>query len=180
MCCCPAGWSQEACCEQQGAARPDFTPFQPHTQVQTHTRTGTPSSSYTKVIWAWSPDRAAKGPAEAIWATSHLCAKGVQSDLSRLERKVTLKSVFWERGYLPTLASKEVLSQGLLSWEHGLRKIKYSHSLSTDGPQEHLFFKDLSVILCLHVATQSRYCAISFLQLGSRTTGMACSLRLLR
>jgi len=74
--------------------------------------------------------------------------------------------------YLLTPASKEGLSQGLLSWEHGLREIKSSPSFSPDGPQAHLFFRDLSVILCLYISTQSRSCAIPFLQLKNRRTGM--------
>ena len=71
--------------------------------------------------------------------------------------------------YLPTSACKDVLSQRLLSLEHGLREIKSSPSLSPGGPQAHLFFKDLSVILCLNMSTQSRSCAIPFLQPKSRT-----------
>lgn len=77
-----------------------------------------------------------------------------------------------EAMYLPTPASNEGLSQGLLSWEHGLREIKSSPSPSPDGSQVHLSFKDLCVILCLNVSTQSRSCAVSFLQSKSRGTGM--------
>lgn len=74
--------------------------------------------------------------------------------------------------HLSTTASIEGLSQGLLSWEHGLREIKSSPSLSPAGPQAHLFFKHLPVILCLNMSTQSRSCATPFLQPKSRRTGM--------
>lgn len=145
----------------------------PYTGADTHTHRGTSSSSYPTLIWAWSPGRTAKGPAEAIWAASHLCAKGVQSDLSvDRELEISYLGRREEAMYLSTPSSKEGLSQVLLSWEHGFREIKTSPSFSPDRPQAHLFFKDLSVALCLNMSMQSRSCAIPFLQPKSRRTGM--------
>lgn len=118
---CRAGWSQQALCEQQGAALPKISLLSHpiHRCRHTHTQRGTPSSSYPKLIWAWSPGRTAKGPAEAIWAASHLCAKGVQSDLSMGREGGNLEISDLGRReeaiYLPSPASKEGLSQGLLS-----------------------------------------------------------------
>lgn len=172
---CHVGWSQRALCEQQRVSLPKILLLSHpiHRCRHTHTHRGTSSSSYPKLIWAWSPGRTAKGPAEAIWAASHLCAKGVQSDLSvDRELEISYLGRREEAMYLSTPSSKEGLSQGLLSWEHGFREIKTSPSFSPDRPQAHLFFKDLSVALCLNMSMQSRSCAIPFLQPKSRRTGM--------
>lgn len=85
-----------------------------------------------------------------------MSVEGVRGNLeiSDLERRE-------EAMYLPTPASKEELSQELFSWEHGFKEIKFSPSLRPGGPQAHLFFKDMSVILCINMSTQNRYCTIS-------------------
>lgn len=123
-----------------------------------------PSSSYLKPIRAWSPSRIAKGPAEAIWAARHLCAKGAQSDMSVEGVRGNLETSDLERReeamYLPTPASKEELNQELFSWSHGLKEIKFLPSLRPDGPQTHLFFKDMCVILGINMSALNRSRAI--------------------
>lgn len=81
--------------------------------------------------------------------------EGVKNlEISDLERKE-------EATYLPTPASKEELSQELISWECGLKEIKFFPSVRPDRPQTYLLFKDMWVIWGINMLTQNRSCAIS-------------------
>lgn len=152
--------SQQVLCEHQGVVLIFFSFPMPYT--------GTHKQRYPPAAVILSPSelgvqaelpRAQLRPSGlqgiSVQKEHNQTVEGVRNlEISDLERKV-------EAMYLPAPASKEELSQELFSWEHGLKEIKFLPSLKPDGPQTHLLFKDMCVILGINMSTQNRSCAIS-------------------